>query len=623
MPVKRTKETVLMIGTVIGFAAFCGSACAETTTPQNHILLAQGFGRPSFSQNNPDDDKKDEEKGRHQKGRDAPPPPPSSHESGRMGTPQPGSREEPRGDRSEERKERPDFGHKPSRPDFGRQAEEPRRERETLGKPDVRKPDVSGDDQQGHPGFGRKVEEPKRERDNAGKPDIRKPDVSGDDDQRVRPGFGRKVEEPKRERDNAGKPDIRKPDVSGDDDQRVRPGFGRKVEEPKRERDNAGKPDIRKPDVSGDDDQRVRPGFGRKVEEPKRERDNAGKPDIRKPDMDRAGRHDSDAEGFPPKVSREELDSRRKVRQEFSREHLPDISRMRKEHRDEGGRVVLEEPGNRRILKDNGRSFIQHDETERLRHGAGDLREERGSGGERRQVFTRPDGVAIITVVDADGRPLRRMRRDHGGREVVLFDNHRDHPSRHRGHAIGGFGFSVELAPPVVRIPHEQYYVDADTASEDDVYEALSAPPVDDVEADYTLDEIRYSPALRDRMRRVNLSTVNFEFGSWEIPENQIDRLDVVARSIRKLLRRNPDEVFLIGGYTDAVGSDDDNLSLSDRRAESVARVLTDEFGIPAENLVTQGYGEQYLLIDTQEPERRNRRVEFQRITPMLSRQQQ
>ena len=71
------------------------------------------------------------------------------------------------------------------------------------------------------------------------------------------------------------------------------------------------------------------------------------------------------------------------------------------------------------------------------------------------------------------------------------------------------------------------------------------------------------------------------------------------------------------------VGSDEDNLSLSDRRAEAVARVLTDEFGVPPENLVTQGYGEQDLIVQTQLPEVRNRRVEFMRITPFLAQKDQ
>jgi len=53
----------------------------------------------------------------------------------------------------------------------------------------------------------------------------------------------------------------------------------------------------------------------------------------------------------------------------------------------------------------------------------------------------------------------------------------------------------------------------------------------------------------------------------------------------------------MVEGHTDAVGQDVDNLSLSDRRAEAVAVALTEQFQVPAENLVTQGYGEQYLKV--------------------------
>jgi outer membrane protein OmpA-like peptidoglycan-associated protein len=228
--------------------------------------------------------------------------------------------------------------------------------------------------------------------------------------------------------------------------------------------------------------------------------------------------------------------------------------------------------------------------------------------------------MTIITVVDDNGRLLRRIRRDRRGREFTLIDNRRKHWRRHRGRRIGDFGFVVDLPAPIINIPHKEYHVDAGYASEDDIYEALSAPPVDDIEPEYTLDEIRYSPSVRDRFRKVSLSTINFEFGSWELSEDQIDRLEVIGRAIRRILRRSPDEVFYISGHTDAVGSEEDNLSLSDRRAETVARVLSDEFDIPPENLVTQGYGEQSLLVETQGPERRNRRVEFQRITEALAR---
>jgi outer membrane protein OmpA-like peptidoglycan-associated protein len=163
------------------------------------------------------------------------------------------------------------------------------------------------------------------------------------------------------------------------------------------------------------------------------------------------------------------------------------------------------------------------------------------------------------------------------------------------------------------------YYANTDDSDEEELYEALSAPPLEELEDDYTLDEIRYSPDIRKRLRRINLNTVTFASGSWDVPDGQFDRLAVVARVINRIIEDNPDQVVLIGGHTDAIGSDENNLSLSDRRAETVARILTDEFEVPPENLVTQGYGESDLLVDTESDEPRNRRVEFMRITPFLA----
>jgi OOP family OmpA-OmpF porin len=296
--------------------------------------------------------------------------------------------------------------------------------------------------------------------------------------------------------------------------------------------------------------------------------------------------------------------------------------KQRRERR-ENGRIIIEEPDARRIVRgEGGRTIIRHDEGARFRGRGRDFREERGPGNNKLIIVNRPGGISIVTELDDDGKLVRRYRRGRDGRDFVIIDN-RDRGGRHRrGERRGGpgFGFYVDLPAPVIRIPRDRYYVYADQASEEDIEETLSAPPVDDIEPEYSLDEIRYSPRLRERMPSVNLNTINFEFGSWEIGEDQVNRLEVMAKAIERILRRNPDEVFLIEGHTDAVGSDEDNLSLSDRRAESVARVLSDEFNIPPENLVTQGYGEQYLLRDTQEAERSNRRVEFRRITPLLAR---
>ena len=119
-------------------------------------------------------------------------------------------------------------------------------------------------------------------------------------------------------------------------------------------------------------------------------------------------------------------------------------------------------------------------------------------------------------------------------------------------------------------------------------------------------------------MPSVDINTITFESGSFTVTPDQAQRLSSIAAAINQTVKANPQEVFLIEGYTDAVGSDIDNLSLSDRRAQSVATVLTQQFQVPPENLTTQGYGEQYLKVNTQGASRENRRVTVRRITPLL-----
>jgi outer membrane protein OmpA-like peptidoglycan-associated protein len=120
-------------------------------------------------------------------------------------------------------------------------------------------------------------------------------------------------------------------------------------------------------------------------------------------------------------------------------------------------------------------------------------------------------------------------------------------------------------------------------------------------------------------MPRIDLDTITFDFGSAEVGQDQADKLQSVADAIKKILDNNPAETFLIEGHTDAVGSDQANLVLSDERADSVASLLTSMFDIPSENLTTQGYGEEYLKVDTEEANRQNRRVTIRRITPLVA----
>src|SRR5262249_58501955 len=98
----------------------------------------------------------------------------------------------------------------------------------------------------------------------------------------------------------------------------------------------------------------------------------------------------------------------------------------------------------------------------------------------------------------------------------------------------------------------------------------------------YSLDQIRYSYSLRERMPSIDIDTITFETGSWEVTPDQVDRLAGIADGISRAIQANPQEVFMIEGHTDAVGNDVDNLSLSDRPARTVALDLPQQFHVPS-----------------------------------------
>jgi outer membrane protein OmpA-like peptidoglycan-associated protein len=287
--------------------------------------------------------------------------------------------------------------------------------------------------------------------------------------------------------------------------------------------------------------------------------------------------------------------------------NVQDLRAQRHEHTEPGGRVVIEEPDHRQIVREGGQAFVRHDENERL-FEFGQGRRERHDDGEY-SIILRPDGDEIITVTDDDGRLIRRFRREHDGREDILIDNRRP-----RGERI-----FLDLPLPIIGIPQDQYIVDTAVAPEPFLYQTLAAPPLVPIERPYSLDEIRYNVALRDRMRRIDVDTINFDTSSWEVEPDQVGRLQLIAQAIQDVVARNPNEIFLVEGHTDAVGTDVDNLSLSDRRAETIASILTESYQIPPENLTTQGYGSHFLKVPTPEANRQNRRVTVRRITPLLN----
>jgi outer membrane protein OmpA-like peptidoglycan-associated protein len=280
------------------------------------------------------------------------------------------------------------------------------------------------------------------------------------------------------------------------------------------------------------------------------------------------------------------------------------------------GAEVLREIGDRIVIQFNNQTIVESSDRPRMSRDAREVFYEELPRGREREIIVRGDGTQIVTIRNRYGDVVRRSRIAPDGREIVLSYVDERNYDRVRDWRDPG----ADLPPLRLGIPVREYILDARTADTADAYyDFLYQPPVERVERLYSVDEVKRSARIRDTVRRVDMDTITFEFGSASITEAEIPRLENVATAMERLLERNPAETFLIEGHTDAVGSDLANLALSDRRAEGVAEALTNVFGIPPENLATQGYGERYLKIKTEEPERLNRRVAIRRITPLVA----
>nr|WP_029354983.1 OmpA family protein [Mesorhizobium ciceri] len=280
------------------------------------------------------------------------------------------------------------------------------------------------------------------------------------------------------------------------------------------------------------------------------------------------------------------------------------------------GAELVREVNNRFIFRTDNTYFIERPREERFINDAREVYYEELPRSRQREVVVRPDGTRIVTIRNRWGDVVRRVKILPDDREIVLVyveDDYYDEVLEWRDPGL-------DLPPLDLDIPVRDYILDAEWVEDpEDYYTFLDQPPVEQVERTYSLDEVRRSARIRDKVRRIDLDIVNFEFGSAQIPESEIGKLEGVAEAMQRLLKENPGETFLIEGHTDAVGAEVANLALSDQRAEAVATALTNVFDIAPENMETQGYGEQYLKVETQEPERENRRVAIRRITPLVA----
>ena len=268
------------------------------------------------------------------------------------------------------------------------------------------------------------------------------------------------------------------------------------------------------------------------------------------------------------------------------------------------GNEVVDNSGDRVVVRNpNGQYYVYKDDDTLLRQPGANVRTETYNDGSTRTIVDRQDGTQVVTIRDATGRVLRRATYDNRGREIVLIDD-----------------LAPETRIDVSTLPRpSRERVTISTSDNDyELKTALARRQAADLGRSFSLRQIREVPEVRALAASIDVDSITFDSGSAAISATQAEELADLGGLLNQLIALNPNEIFLIEGHTDAVGSASSNLTLSDRRAESVALALTEYFDVPPENLVVQGYGESELLIPTEGNERANRRVAAKIITPLM-----
>ena len=101
---------------------------------------------------------------------------------------------------------------------------------------------------------------------------------------------------------------------------------------------------------------------------------------------------------------------------------------------------------------------------------------------------------------------------------------------------------------------------------------------------------------------------IQFDYNSAEISSASMPAVQALGRALS-----NPNlkgSTFVVAGHTDAVGGEAYNQDLSERRADTIKRTLTEKYGISGTDLVTVGYGKSKPKDAANPSDPANRRVQ-------------
>ena len=101
---------------------------------------------------------------------------------------------------------------------------------------------------------------------------------------------------------------------------------------------------------------------------------------------------------------------------------------------------------------------------------------------------------------------------------------------------------------------------------------------------------------------------IQFDYNSADISKNSVTAVQELGKALSDVSLKG--STFVVAGHTDAIGGEAYNQDLSERRADTIKKYLTEQYGLAGANLVTVGYGKTKLKDPSNPLAEVNRRVQ-------------
>ena len=123
-----------------------------------------------------------------------------------------------------------------------------------------------------------------------------------------------------------------------------------------------------------------------------------------------------------------------------------------------------------------------------------------------------------------------------------------------------------------------------------------------------SMDERTQLESLTVTKPNVNME-IRFDYNSAAISEGSMSAVRHLGEALSD--QQLAGTTFVVSGYTDAVGGEEFNQGLSERRADTIKQYLVDHYHIAAADLITVGYGKTHLANPDKPDDAVNRRVKI------------